>query len=199
MIIDGSFTVDAPIQRVWDFLIDFEQVSVCMPGVEEVVQEDAQTYSGKVTVKVGPISTSFQGKVIKTLEEPPGEATPVASLKAKLQGRDAKTASMVTGEFASEMREPQAGKTEVSYKFDVAIRGRLGQFGQAVILDTSRQLTDEFVACVRQRVEQPDAPAEAAAPKSNLFFVALNAFFANLWAKIVAALRSVFGAKRNDA
>jgi len=189
MIIEGSFTVDAPLEETWNFLIDFERMSVCMPGVEEVARVDQNSYSGKVTVKVGPIATSFQGKVIKTLEEPPH------LLKAKLQGRDAKTASMVTGEFTSELSEPEASKTEVAYKFDIAIRGRLGQFGQAVILDTSRQLTDEFVACVRKRVEQPDAPADAAAPQSNLFFIALRAFFTNLWMNF----KSVFNPKREDA
>jgi carbon monoxide dehydrogenase subunit G len=189
MIIEGSFTVDAALEETWNFLIDFERMSVCMPGVEEVARESEDTYSGKVTVKVGPIATSFQGKVIKTLEEAPH------LLKAKLQGRDAKTASMVTGEFISELSEPQAGKTEVAYKFDIAIRGRLGQFGQAVILDTSRQLTDEFVACVRKRVEQPDAPADASAPQSNLFLVALRAFFKNLW----MSFKSVFSTPKKDA
>jgi carbon monoxide dehydrogenase subunit G len=127
---------------------------------------------------VGPIATSFQGNVVKTLEEPP------RLLKARLQGRDAKTASMVTGEFSSELVGRQDGTTEVSYKFDIAIRGRLGQFGQAVILDTARQLTDEFVACVRTSIERPDVAAEEAAPKSNLLAVALRAFFAGLWARI---------------
>jgi carbon monoxide dehydrogenase subunit G len=189
MIIEGRFTVDASLAETWNFLIDFERMSVCMPGVEEVLSEDENTYTGKVTVKVGPIATSFQGKVIKTLEEPP------RLLKAKLQGRDAKTASMVTGEFTSELSEPEPGKTEVAYKFDIAIRGRLGQFGQAVILDTSRQLTDEFVACVRQRVEQPEAEASATAPQANLFLVALRAFFTNLWASI----KSFFSLKKEDA
>jgi carbon monoxide dehydrogenase subunit G len=190
MIIEGSFTVNAPLEETWNFLIDFERMSVCMPGVEDVVREEnGDTYTGKVTVKVGPIATSFQGKVIKTDEEAP------RLLKAKLQGRDAKTASMVTGEFSSELSEPEAGKTEVAYKFDIAIRGRLGQFGQAVILDTSRQLTDEFVACVRKRVEQPDAPPESAAPQANLFFVALRAFFTSLWTNI----KSVFSPKKENA
>ncbi len=182
MIIEGSFTIQAPLQEVWTFLNDLEQVSKCMPGVERVEQTDDKTYTGVVTVKVGPIASSFQGNVVKTLEEPPRR------LNARLQGRDAKTASMVTGEFASELNSPSGSQTEVKYKFDVAIRGRLGQFGQAVILDTSRQLTDQFVACVRTRIERPEVPAEDTAPKANLFFIALHAFFTNLWAKIKSLL-----------
>ena len=52
MIIDGEFTVNAPIENVWNFLIDFEQVSRCMPGVGKVEPTEDNTYSGVVTVKV---------------------------------------------------------------------------------------------------------------------------------------------------
>jgi carbon monoxide dehydrogenase subunit G len=183
MIIEGKFAIQAPIQQVWSFLVDLERVSACMPGVEKVSQTDDKTYNGTVTVKVGPIGTSFQGNVVKTEEQAPN------LLKARLQGRDAKTASMVTGEFVSELSETADGQTEVNYKFDIAIRGHLGQFGQAVILDTARQLTDEFVACVRARIERPEALPEVTAPKSNPFWVVVRAFFANLWASIKRLFR----------
>ncbi len=188
MIIDGNFTINASVQEVWDFLIDIERMSVCLPGVESVEQSDEQTYTGAVTVKVGPIATSFQGKVVLTVVESP------KTLKAKLQGRDRKTASMVTGEFTSELSTQDGGSTEVAYKFDIAIRGRLGQFGQAVILDTSKQLTDEFVKCVQARVENPQAPAEQVAPRANVVWIALRAFFANLWAQ----LRGIFSRDKSS-
>jgi carbon monoxide dehydrogenase subunit G len=142
-----------------------------------------------VTVKVGPIASSFQGNVVKTLEEPP------RLLTAKLQGKDAKTASMVTGEFNSELASQQDGQTGVSYKFDIAIRGRLGQFGQAVILDTSRQLTDQFVACLRERIEHPELPVGQSKPQTSLFGVAVRAFFARLWVQI----KRLFGVKGENA
>jgi carbon monoxide dehydrogenase subunit G len=175
MIIEGDFTIDAPIQQVWDFLIDIERMSLCLPGVEQVEQTGEKTYSGVVTIKVGPISTSFQGEVNILEEDPPNR------LRAKLQGRDRKTASMVTGEFSSEITALDEEVSQVDYKFDIKIRGRLGQFGQAVILDTSKQLTNAFVECVRTRVENPEEPAEAKAPDANVATIALRAFLANLW------------------
>lgn len=150
MIVEGDFTINVPVEQAWDFLVDIERMSVCMPGVEQVEKTGLDTYTGLVTVKVGPIATSFQGEV-KILEQEPPEF-----LKASLQGRDRKTASMVTGEFSSVISAVEGNQTRVGYTFDIRIRGRLGQFGQAVIREISRRLTDEFVKCVRARVENPD-------------------------------------------
>ena len=174
MIIDGEFTVNAPIEKVWDFLINFEQVSLCMPGVNKVEPAAENTYNGVVTVKVGPISTSFKGSVVKVLEQAP------TLLQAKLQGRDQNTASMVTGEFASQLSALDAQSTQVSYRFDVAIRGRLGQFGQAVILDTSKQLTGEFINCVKTRLEQPESSPHNTPTEPNVASIAFRSFFNNL-------------------
>ncbi len=182
MIIEGDFTIDAPIQKVWDFLLDVERMSVCMPGVESVEKSDENTYKGMVTVKVGPIATSFQGEVTITEQQPP------KFLRAKLQGRDRKTASLVTGEFSSRISALEESVTQVDYKFDIKIRGRLGQFGQAVILDTSKQLTNEFVKCVRARVENPDDPVEASIPDTSVAAMAFQAFFSNLWSGLRKAL-----------
>jgi carbon monoxide dehydrogenase subunit G len=183
MIIEGDFTINAPMEQAWNFLIDVERMSVCMPGVEKVEKTGADTYTGVVTVKVGPIATSFQGEV-KIIEQEPPEF-----LKARLQGRDRKTASMVTGEFSSVISSLEENLTRVGYTFDIKIRGRLGQFGQAVIQDTSRQLTNEFVECVRARVENPDSSEETSPPDSNVGAIAFRAFFSNWWAR----LRKAFG------
>lgn len=184
MIIEGDFTIDAPAQQVWDFLIDIERMSLCLPGVGQVEQTSENTYNGVVTVKVGPIATSFQGEVTIV------ERVAPKRLRAKLQGKDRKTASMVTGEFSSEITALENSVSQVNYKFDIKIRGRLGQFGQAVILDTSKQLTNAFVECVRARVENPEGPTEANAPDANVATIALHAFFANLWAGLRDAFRS---------
>lgn len=184
MIIDGDFTIQAPIQQVWDFLIDIPQMSACMPGVESLDQAGESTYTGVVTIKVGPIATSFQGEVELVEQDEPN------SLKAKLQGRDRKTSSMVTGEFSADIKPAAENSTQVDYRFDLKIRGRLGQFGQAVIQDTARQLTNEFVNCLRSRVENPDDPHEPAPYSENLASIAFRSFFSNLWSTLRKTLGS---------
>lgn len=178
MIIEGSFPLQAPIEKVWDYLIDLQELSACLPGVDKVEKSGDNAYTGVVTVKVGPISSTFQGSVDLVVVEPP------TLLKARLQGKDRNTASLVTGEFSSELHPLAGGSTEVHYRFDLAIRGRLGQFGQAVILDTARQLTDEFVTCIRTRLEQTHDPSEPLTPKTSLGKIAFRALSSQIRLKV---------------
>jgi carbon monoxide dehydrogenase subunit G len=65
-----SFQVNAPIDAVWQFLLDPHQVAPCMPGAEldEVVGDD--TFLGNIKVKVGPIVARYKGRVQFTRVEP---------------------------------------------------------------------------------------------------------------------------------
>jgi hypothetical protein len=98
---------------------------------------------------------------------------------------------MVTGEFTSRLAALDSMSTRVGYTFDVAIRGRLGQFGQAVILDTSKHLAGEFANCVKARLEQPDSAPPEDPAQPNVASIAWRAFWDNLWQR----LRGLFGAR----
>ena len=156
MIIEDKFVVSAPTQQVWDFFLDIPKISTCIPGAEKVEQIDDETFSGTLVVKVGPIKANFSGKATLTEVEPPYRIT------AKGQGKDKNTASMVSATFTAILTELEPGQTEVAHNVDVAIRGRLGQFGQGVIRETAKQVTQAFVTCVQAKI------AGQAEPQSNL-------------------------------
>ena len=58
-----EFEVQAPVQRVWEYLIDPAKVAVCIPGAELLESKDDGTFIGAVKVKVGPMSMSYKGTV----------------------------------------------------------------------------------------------------------------------------------------
>lgn len=148
MIIEDKFVISASQQDVWDFLLDIPKVSTCVPGAEKVEQVDDNTFAGTLTVKVGPIKANFSGQATLT------DLTPPESLTATAQGKDKTTSSMVSATFTATLTEIEPDQTEVAFKVDVAIRGRLGQFGQAVIRETSKQITQIFVSCVQTKITE---------------------------------------------
>lgn len=154
MIIEDKFVISASQQAVWDFLLDIPKVSTCVPGAEKVEQVDDNTFAGTLTVKVGPIKANFSGQATLT------DLTPPQSLTATAQGKDKTTSSMVSATFTANLTEIEPGQTEVAFKIDVAIRGRLGQFGQAVIRETSKQITQIFVSCVQAKIAEESADTE---------------------------------------
>ncbi len=177
MIFEGSFVVDAPAQEVWDFLVDIPRMSVCIPGMQKVEQVNADTYQGVVAMKIGAIAASFQGNVVKTRVEPPSQ------LVSSVHLWDASTASVVTGEVASELVALRPTQTQVNVHFDLTVRGRLNQFTPVDFQRVFVRLLDEFTTCVRRRFERPADHTRWAAPKPNRFQGWLQALFAGLRAR----------------
>ena len=60
---------------VWEFLVDPYQVASCLPGASITGKLDASTYAGAMTIKVGPVTASYRGKLrFERLDEAAGEA-----------------------------------------------------------------------------------------------------------------------------
>ena len=85
MEINNTFDVPLPPKDAWKLLLDIERIAPCMPGAELTGKADADTYNGKVAVKLGPVALSFAGQVRFTeIDEANHKA------RAKAQGKDSK-------------------------------------------------------------------------------------------------------------
>ena len=146
MLIKDSFVINAPQDKVWDFLFDIPQLSQCVPGIESVEVADDKTYRGKLVVKVGPIKSEFTGKVILTEVDAPHRSA------GTVEGDDKASASSVKATFTGTLAVVDAG-TEAAFQVDANLRGRLAQFGGPVITATAKKLTAEFAKCLRERLE----------------------------------------------
>ena len=71
MQIKDSFVINAPQDKVWEFLFDISKLSQCVPGIESVEVVDDKTYRGKLVVRVGPIKSAFSGVVTLTEVDAP--------------------------------------------------------------------------------------------------------------------------------
>jgi uncharacterized protein len=182
MIIEETFTIEAPLQKVWDHFMNTEQLAKCMPGAE-VRQTDADNFEGELKVKIGPLGGSFGGSVNITSKSPP------TSFAATVKAKDKGTGSIVQGEFTSSLKRLEPGLTEVSYKIDVAIRGKMGQFGQTVIQDTAKRLSAEFLGCVKAQIETPEGKGSRSPTARRAVGVAIVAFVG----AVLTAIRAWLG------
>lgn len=156
MRITNTFTVSAPLQNVWDFFFDLERMGSCVPGVEHIEKVDETHYNGTIQVQVGPIRARFAGTVELSEVEPPHRLVGI------IQARDRGTASLIDAKFESELTASDAHTCQVMYDVDLTVRGRLAQFGGAVIEETARQLTNAFAFCLQRQLYKERPPAEAA-------------------------------------
>jgi carbon monoxide dehydrogenase subunit G len=159
MNLEQSFTVAAPVDQVWDALIDVERVAPCLPGAEITGKDDDGNYQGTFVVKLGPTTANYRGGLkMESLDE----ATHTAVMSAK--GTDKRGQGGATATITSTMRQEGAA-TRVDVNTDFAITGRLARFGRGgMIEDISKRMLRDFGNCLQQTLAQ-ESPEAAADPE----------------------------------
>jgi carbon monoxide dehydrogenase subunit G len=148
--IQNQFDVPIAPADTWTFLMNIPATVPCFPGAELVEQLDDQNYKGRVTVKLGPVSMVFNGKLrVESADEAAHSGTVNASwTEAKGRGN----ASSVT-RFT--MHEAEGG-TRVELDTDVQLAGQVAQYGRGtgMIADMSAQLVSKFADNLRARLNE---------------------------------------------
>ncbi|HJY29713.1 MAG TPA: SRPBCC family protein [Pyrinomonadaceae bacterium] len=200
--IEEKFEVQAPVDRVFQYLTDPKRVVECLPGAEVLEQKDDGTFLGAIKVKVGPLSMSYKGQAKFTEVN-----------KETHQARMVGDAREVTGSGSTKVSMlstvvPLAnGGSEVSVNADVELVGKIVQFGRGMIEEVSRQMFRQFAQCVRQHLEipEPDDPSAAkggpeassipVVPPETKAVAAAPIAFRALWAIIARFFKGLFGTK----
>ncbi len=188
--IKETFTVQAPIERVWQFVMDPEMVVTCMPGAELESVEDERTFLGKVSIKVGAVTTSYQGRVQFTTVDDVAHVVEMTAEGRETGGGTAK------GTMSSRLRSLGAGETEVVAEASVDLTGRVMQMGRGMIQGVSQQLFRQFVTCVKERLEAPEGEeaVSAAVEPEPIRIVPLVS--RTLWTMMAGFFRRLFARER---
>jgi hypothetical protein len=159
--IEKSFTLKASADAVWDFLADPRRVAGCLPGAAITEQVDDSTYAGTITVKAGPVTASYKGKLhFDRLDREAGEAELSGS------GQETKGKGGADMRMKSRVVARGSAETEVVVTSDVNVVGVLAQFGRGMIQDVSDQLFGRFTDCMRRELEGPaEAPVAGVPPE----------------------------------
>lgn len=189
MRLENSFEVPASVERVWSYILDVEKVVPCMPGAELTETVDDRNWKGKLTIKVGPVTLSFAGKV--TLEERDDAAHRVV-LKASGMEQRGKGAASAT---VTSILDDGNGATRVVIVQDLNVQGQAAQVSRGMMPDISAKLTRQFADCIRENleVERSAAPGERPQARSAEPVKGLSLAFGALGGAIRRFLRRVFG------
>ena len=200
--IEERFEVQAPVERVWKYLIDPARVVECLPGAELVEMTDAQNFTGAIKVKVGPLAMSYKGKAKFTEVNEETHQVRMVGDAREVGGSGSTKVSML-----STVSPLDGGGCEVVVNADIDLVGKIVQFGRGMIEEVSRQMFRQFSTCVTQQLEIPDEPqpsdpqpagqpvAQPTPPEPKPVAAAPLAFRA-LWAIIVRFFKGLFPARR---
>jgi carbon monoxide dehydrogenase subunit G len=202
--IENQFEVAASPDRVYSFLLDVNRVVTCMPGAELSEVVDPTTFRGKVRIKVGPITVSYNGTARIAERD---DAARSATLHA--EGRETTGPGSARATARMSVADAGGGVSSVHLVTDYTVAGRIANFGRGVMEDVSRRLVGQMADCIKANLEAEAAPAPApaaataagstaapaaappAAPAAARPVNALSLFFSVLWTRI----RRAFGGR----
>lgn len=155
MLIKGDVIINAPRKKVWDFMIDPEQICQCAPGVEKIeVIESLKRYHGIISVGFGAIKTRFSGEVeIFELDEPN---------YAKLKAHGSATNSVADAVSEMHLDDGPDGSTLVHWIAEVTVAGQLASLAARLMIPVSQKLSNQFYDEVRKRIETAEVEASNA-------------------------------------
>ena len=197
--IEERFEVQAPVERVWQYLIDPARVVQCLPGAELLEKIDEQTFLGAIKVKVGPLSMSYKGQAKFTEVNEQNHQVRMVGEAKEVGGSGSTKVSMLSTVSAL------ANGAEVLVNADIDLVGKIVQFGRGMIEEVSKQMFRQFANCVKQQLEaagegqtgNDNNPAETSVATNNPTEAkAINATavgFSALWAIIVRFFKRLFG------
>jgi carbon monoxide dehydrogenase subunit G len=148
MLMEGKFTIKAPIQKLWETLLDPETLLSCIPGAEKIERIDEKTFDCVVKQKVGPISVKFKFKSLLSKVEPP------THIEVDGEGEDIGKAGHFVQKSVVDLRETPGGEVEVSYKTDATIVGKLAMFGDRIMRAKAKKVEEEFTKALQERLKR---------------------------------------------
>lgn len=151
MKIENEFRVNITIDEAWQVLTNLEGVVTCLPGAQ-LSGVEGEIYTGNVKIKVGPITSEYSGTATFVEKD---DARYRAVINAK--GRDARGAGSAAATITAQLR-PDGDRTIVSLDTDLKISGKIAQFGNAMIVEVSEKLLDQFVTNLESKLAAAATP-----------------------------------------
>ena len=150
MKFQGTVEINAPRDRVWEFVADPAQVAACGPGVESVAMIDETHYKSVAKIGIGFISARFSGD-IEIVEKVVPERMVI-----KVHGQAPGSAADAIATMA--LRDGADGATAMDWGADVTIGGTLASVGARLIEGTANKLVSQTFDCIKSKLEAPPEP-----------------------------------------
>lgn len=150
MDMNGSQTINAPIDVVWKGLNDPEILRQCIPGCEALDKASDTEMTATVVLKVGPVKARFEGAVQLSNLNPPHSYTISGEGKGGMVG-------FAKGGADVSLAEQPDGTTVLTYAVKADVGGKIAQLGARLIDSTAKKLAEQFFSTFTEKVNAGEA------------------------------------------
>jgi carbon monoxide dehydrogenase subunit G len=147
MQIEETFSVKAPIQKLWDSLLDPQIIGPCIPGCEKVESINDKEYDSIIKAKVGFMAVRFK---VRTVIE---EIIPHQFIRTAGEGNELRNLGFFKQKTRINFNALSEDETEITYQSEVSIVGKLATFGDRILKAKAKEVGKEFADAVKKRFE----------------------------------------------
>ena len=154
MEFSGTQTMAAPIEKVWAFLEDVNNVAACAPGFQSMEELGEEHWKAVVAVGIGAVKAKFTMDVTRPDKEAPDHMT--------MKGRGKAPGSAVDLNGDMRLTALESNQTQMDWKASVVVSGTIASVGARLLQGVAERLTGQFFDCLRSKLEKSEVDAAAA-------------------------------------
>ena len=151
MLIEGQFPMAASPETLMVHLFDAGLMASCLPGCEKLEAIDADSYRAVVVIAMAGIKARFDLQVAITKRDE-------RNVWAVTRGDEGGNASNLQADSQVSLEALPEG-TQVRYRSEVSVTGRLGRFALGMMKKKAQSMGDEFAVNLQRKLEQIGAAA----------------------------------------
>jgi hypothetical protein len=139
----GQYSFDAPVERVWERLMDPDTIASCLPGCQRFEPLGDDRYQVVLTAGVAAVTGTFEGTVAIADKQPMGSYRLIVDGKGR--------PGFANGDAAISLIPGDSGTT-VDVVGNVRVGGLVAQVGQRLLGATAKMMMDKFFRCLNEKI-----------------------------------------------
>ena len=159
MKINGTATLTAPPQEVWEAFHDPAVLASCLPGCHSLTETGPYTYAMRVTAGVPAIKGTYDGTVAL--------ADQVHAESFTLKANGAGAPGTVDADVVVRLAPSDTGGTVLTYDADASVGGAVGGVGQRMLTGVTRKMAGQFFSAVDAHLAGTEATTAPTFPAAG--------------------------------
>jgi uncharacterized protein len=149
MEFSGTQTIAAPIETVWAFLLDVNNVAACAPGFQSMEVLGEEHWKAVVAVGIGAVKAKFTMDVTRPeLQQP-------EHMVVKGRGKAPGSAVDLNGDM--HLTPLDSEQTQMDWKASVVVSGTIASVGARLMQGVAERLTGQFFDCLKSKLQAAEA------------------------------------------
>ncbi len=144
MKMQGNYTLQAPRDKVWAFLMQPESMAKIMPGCERLEEVAPDTFEATLKLGIAAVQGTYAGTV-QLLDK-----TAPSHFRMLIDGSG--TAGFVKGEASIDLTE-QDGVTVLTYNADTQVGGLIASVGQRMISGVAKMIINQSLNKLSEEID----------------------------------------------